>query len=134
MCTCTFITYYASALQSVLSFFEPVAQANFSVLEAQAAAGFQRARKKAERQLWEILEEDRELYDITVEMDAPKLAIPRQNSSRVCEECTMILDLGHLRLTTDSAGRKKLAREEALVYECLHVSCTRVHLDKTCAG
>lgn len=122
-CGCAFITYYATALQSLSSFLEPVAKADFSILEAQAAAGLRRARKRAEEQLMEILNEERaNIIQIDVVMDAPKLAIPRQKTGEEnTEECTVILNLGHLKIHTDMAGKKELSPEEIRNYECLKV-------------
>ncbi|GMH39652.1 hypothetical protein BSKO_07550 [Bryopsis sp. KO-2023] len=124
---CACITYHASALEAVLDFFKPVDQADFSVLEAQAAAGLRKARKAAEEQILGLLNEDREILDLDLEMDAPKLAIPVQTNELVRgEECTLLLDLGYLRLITDADGKKELLQKEVVHYECLELGINDV--------
>lgn len=122
-CGCTFITCYTAAVQSLSSFLKPVAKADFSILEAQAAAGIRRAKKRAEEQLMEILNEERtNIIEIDIEMDAPKLAIPQQKIGEGnYEESTVVLNLGHLKICTDMEGKSKLSAEEIGSYECLKV-------------
>ncbi|CAD7701145.1 unnamed protein product, partial [Ostreobium quekettii] len=123
----SYVTYRDTAVRKVLKFFRPVASADISVLQAQAAAGVKKATQLAGEQIVAALNET-PMFEIDLCMDAPKIAIPVQGHDDNKAMVTLIADLGSFGLMTHQSGFQNLPPEHAGKYECLKADMQDVAL------
>eukprot|EP00898_Chlorokybus_atmophyticus_P001275 jgi/Chlat1/2148/Chrsp17S02730 len=113
-------------LDSMLEFFKRAGEDKHLVkLQASAALQLEEARKNAVESLQTALKEQKR-FVVHLDISAPKIAVPLNDSAPGTPATRLFLDLGHFRLDSEPAVELGLSPSEADMYECFKLQGSEI--------